>query len=179
MIYTIQDEMPNNNKIILGVSSFYLLNLIYYSYLKKSYIYLILLTSLNIASSIFWYKYEINSFFHKLDWYLAAILIIYSYIISKKLIRDFLLLISFYFLSMLFTIFNNYDIQLYCHFIYRGFIYKIIYINLFKEEDFQLYYDISKITLNTMFLSSITNNDNYDIIKYSIYTFENIFILFI
>ena len=80
---------------------------------------------------------------------------------------------------MLFTIYNRYDIQLYCHFFYRGFVYKIIYINLFKEEDFKLYYDISKITLNTIFLSSITNNDNYDIIKYSMYTFENIFILFI
>ncbi len=82
-------------------------------------------------------------------------------------------------MSMLFTIFNIYDIQLYCHFLYRGFVYKIIYINLFKEEDFKLYYDISKITLNTIFLSSITNNQNYDIIKYSIYTFENIIILFI
>lgn len=179
MIYTIQDEMPNNNKLILGVSSFYILNLIYYSYLQKSYIYLIILSFLNIASSIFWYKYEINSFFHKLDWFLATILILYSYIISKKIIKDFLLLLSFYFMSMFFTIYNIYYIQLYCHIIYRGFVYKIIYINLFKKEDYKLYYDISKIVSNTILLSLITSNDNYDIYKYSIYTFENIIILFI
>jgi hypothetical protein len=179
MLYTIQDEMPNNNKIILGASSCYLLNLIYYSYITKSYIYLFLISSVNIASSIFWYKYEVNSLSHKLDWYLATTLIIYSYIISKKIINEFLLLLSFYFMSVIFTIYNNYEMQLCCHFIYRGFIYKIVYINLFNKEDFKLYYDILKIMFNTLLLSLITTKDPYDVYKYSIYSLENIVILFV
>jgi len=58
MFYTIQDEMPINNRLILGTSSFWIINLIYYSYIHQLYFQSLLLSSITIISPLFWYYYK-------------------------------------------------------------------------------------------------------------------------
>jgi hypothetical protein len=84
MLYTTQDDMPNKNKLILGTSSYWIINLIYKSYIYELYFQSLLLTSIMIISPLFWYYYKINSIYHKLDNYLS-ILMLSSVIIQHYL----------------------------------------------------------------------------------------------
>jgi hypothetical protein len=63
MFYTIQDDMSIKNRLILGTSSFWIINLIYYSYIQNLYIQTFLLSSITIISPLFWYYYKINSIY--------------------------------------------------------------------------------------------------------------------
>lgn len=182
MLYTIQDDMPNRNKMILGTSSFWCLNMVYYFYLKKQYFQSFILLSITITSPIFWYSYEINSIAHKLDVYLSLIIFIYTIIRYQNYISfyDIVLLLHFYFLSLYLTIYKEYDFQLYAHLIYRCYYYKILYLTINDDGfDYRLYYDISKYALNSIFLISFTTNDNYNLVTYGLYSCQAIVVLFI
>jgi hypothetical protein len=180
MFYTNQDNMPNKNKLILGTSSFWILNLIYYSFLEKLYLQSLLLTSITIISPIFWYNYKINSIYHKLDNYVSILIFIYIILYNYLLLSyiDIFFIISFYYTSLLFTIYKKYNIQLCFHLLFRLYFYKIIFLTINKNNILILYYDISKYILNNIFLIIITNN-NYNLIKYILYSFQIIFILYI
>lgn len=174
--------MPNRNKMILGTSTFWVLNNIYYFYLKKHYIQSFLLSSIAIASPIFWFNYEINSIAHKFDFYLSLITFIYTIIRYRNYIyiSDIILLLHFYFLSMYLTIYKEYELQLYSHLLFRCYFYKILYLAINDDGyDYQLYYDISKFILNNMLLFTFTDNDNYNLITYGLYSSQIIIILFI
>jgi hypothetical protein len=182
MIYTIQDDMPNRNKMILGTSTFWILNSIYYFYLKQQYFQMLLLSSIAIASPIFWYNYEINSIAHKCDFYFSLITFIYTIVRYHKYIytSDIILLIKFYILSMLLTIYKEYELQLYSHLLFRCYFYKILYLAINDDGyDYRLYYDISKFILNNMFLFTFTDNNNFNLITYGLYSSQTIIILFI
>lgn len=182
MIYDIQDyDMPNINKLILGSSSFWVLNTIYYSYIKKQYFLMSLLSSISIISPIFWYNYEINSISHKLDFYLCSITFIYTIIRYYHYIHfyDIVLLINFYVLSRFFTFHKEYEFQLYSHLLFRSFFYKIIYLAINDNGfDYKLYYDLSKYFINNILLLTFTEN-NCDLITYIFYSSQIIIILFI
>jgi len=174
--------MPNRNKLILGTSTFWILNMVYYFYLKKHYFQSLLLLSVAIASPIFWFNYEINSVSHKFDFYLSLIVFIYTIVRYHKYIytSDIVLLLNFYFLSMLLTIYKEYELQLYSHLLFRCYFYKILYLAINDDGyDYRLYYDISKYGLNSLFLISFTNNDNYNLVTYGLYSCQAIIILFI
>ena len=101
MFYNTQDDMPYKNRLILGTSSFWIINLIYKSYLNQLYFQSFLLTSIVIISPLFWYYYKINSIYHKLDTYLSIIMLS-SVIIQHYLTIsyfDLFILIKFYYLS--------------------------------------------------------------------------------
>jgi hypothetical protein len=104
MFYTSQDNMPNKNKLILGTSSLWILNLIYYSFIEELYLISLLLTSVTIISSIFWYNYKINSIYHKLDNYLS-ILILINLLLSNSFnyYFEFIFMIKFYYLSIIYS----------------------------------------------------------------------------
>jgi len=182
MLYTIQDDMPNRNKMILGTSSLWILNMVYYFYIKQQYFQTFLLLSIAIASPIFWYSYEINSIAHKCDFYLSTITFIYTiiryyYYIS---ISDIFLLLKFYFLSMYLTIYKVYDFQLYAHLLFRCYFYKILYLVINDDSiDNKLYYEISKYIFNNLFLLTFTDNDNFNLTTYGLYSFQIIIVIFI
>ena len=185
--------MPNRNKMILGTSTFWVLNNIYYFYLKKHYFQSFLLSSIAIASPIFWFNYEINSVAHKFDFYLSFFTFIYTIIRYHYNIHfsDIILLINFYILSMYLTIHKEYELQLYSHLLFRCYFYKILYLAINNNDgngndngngngdDYRLYYDISKYILNNMFLFTFTDNDNYNLITYGLYSSQIIIILFV
>lgn len=182
MLYTIQDDMPNRNKMILGTSSFWILNTVYYFYLKKQYFQSFLLSSIAIASPIFWYNYEINSTAHYFDFYLSLITFIYTITRYYNYISiyDIIILIKFYFLSMYLTIHKEYEFQLYAHLLFRCYFYKILYLAINEDGfDYRLYYEMSKYIINNLFLISFTEDDNYNLISYGLYSSQTIIVLFI
>ena len=79
-IYDDTELMPNKNKIILGINSFWIFNLITISYYKELYFLTTNLFLISIASPIYWYNYKINSIFHKLDKYSVISCFIYLFI---------------------------------------------------------------------------------------------------
>ncbi len=170
--------MPNKNKLILGTSSYWIINLIYKSYIYELYFQSLLLTSIMIISPLFWYYYKINSIYHKLDNYLCISILILIIIQYYSIISyiDLFFMIKCYFLSMLFTKMKKYDIQLYCHLLFRLYFYKILYLTIDNSPFNNIIFDISKYVLNNLFLNIITTNDKFNYIKYVIYSCETIFI---
>lgn len=120
-IYDDNEIMPNKNKIILGISSFWIFNLISQSYYKKLYFLSFNLSLISIASPIYWYKYMNNSIYHKIDKYLVIALLIYLFINENfiKFISNIFFILPPYLSSSLFCINNNYNLQLYSHLQFR------------------------------------------------------------
>lgn len=177
MFYNNQDDMPYKNRLILGTSSFWIINLIYKSYLNQLYFHSFLLTSIVIISPLFWYYYKINSIYHKLDNYLS-ILMLSSVILQNYLTIsyiDLFILIKFYYMSLIFTLRKNYNIQLCCHLLFRLFFYKILFPTIDKSYD--IHYDIIKYISNNLIIFTITNNNNYSPVKYIIYSCQTIIII--
>jgi hypothetical protein len=180
MFYTNQDNMPNKNKLILGTSSFWIINLIYYTYLEELYLLNLLLTFITIISPIFWYNYKINSIIHKLDNLLSILIFIYIILYNFILLSciDIFFMLSCYFISIIFTIYKKYNIQLCFHLLFRLLFYKIIYLTINKNNITTLNNDIIKYSINNFFLIIFTNN-NYNLIKYILYSLQIVLILYI
>jgi len=180
MFYTIQDNMPNLNKLILGTSSFWILNLNYYSYVKELYFQCLLLSTISIISPLFWYDYKINSFYHKLDNLLCVLTLLYVIYNKSSLISiyNILLMFYFYYTSIIFTIYRKYYLQLYSHLLFRLYFYKIIFLSINQDQYHILNYDIKKYILNNIILILLTKND-YNLVKYIKYSLEIIIVLFI
>jgi hypothetical protein len=177
MFYNTQDNMPYKNRLILGTSSFWIINLIYKTYLYELYFQTFLLSSIVIISPLFWYYYKINSIYHKLDNYLSIIMLSFVLIKNYSSISyfDIFIMIKFYYLSLIFTLRKNYNIQLWCHLLFRLFFYKILFLTIDKTYDIN--YDIIKYISNNLFIFTITNNNNYSYIKYIIYSCQTILII--
>jgi hypothetical protein len=177
MFYNTQDNMPYKNRLILGTSSFWIINLIYKTYLYELYFQTFLLSSIVIISPLFWYYYKINSIYHKLDNYLSIIMLSFVLIKNYSSISyfDLFIMIKFYYLSLIFTLRKNYNIQLWCHLLFRLFFYKILFLTIDKTYDIN--YDIIKYISNNLFIFTITNNNNYSYIKYIIYSCQTILII--
>jgi hypothetical protein len=177
MFYNTQDNMPYKNRLILGTSSFWIINLIYKTYLYELYFQTFLLSSIVIISPLFWYYYKINSIYHKLDNYLSIIMLSFVLIKNYSSISyfDLFIMIKFYYLSLIFTLRKNYNIQLWCHLLFRLFFYKILFLTIDKTYDIN--YDTIKYISNNLFIFTITNNNNYSYIKYIIYSCQTILII--
>ena len=180
--------MPMRNRLILGTSSLWIINLIYYSYIRQLYIQTLLLSSITIISPLFWYYYKINSIYHKLDTYLSVLVLVNS-IISNSFTYylELLFILKFYYLSIIFTKRQNYNIQLGCHLIFRLFFYKMLMSNLnlnLNLNNYDITYDIIKYISNNLLLFMIVdndnNNDNHNFkYNYLLYSIENMIIIII
>jgi len=177
MFYNTQDDMPYKNRLILGTSSFWIINLIYKTYLNQLYFQSLLLSSIVIISPLFWYYYKINSIFHKLDNYLCIFML--SFVIIQNYLSisylDLFILLKFYYLSLIFTHIKKYNIQLWCHLLFRLFFYKILFLTIDKTYD--IYYDFIKYIVNNLIIITITTNNNYSAIKYIIYSCQTMLII--
>jgi len=182
MFYKTQDNMPSRNRLILGTSSFWIINLIYHSYIRQLYFQTLLLSSITIISPLFWYYYIINSFYHKLDTYLS-VLVLVNLITSNSFIYylDLLFMIKFYYLSIIFTKRQNYNIQLGCHLIFRLFFYKMLMSNLnLNLNNYNINYDIIKYISNNLLLFFMNyDNNNKFRYNYLLYSIETMIIIII
>jgi|694.fasta_scaffold83916_3 hypothetical protein len=178
MFYNTQDNMPYKNRLILGTSSFWIINLIYKTYIYELYFQSLLLTSIVIISPLFWYHYQINSIYHKFDNYLSILMLILVLINNYSSISyfDLFIMIKFYYMSLIFTHTKNYNIQLCCHLLFRLFFYKILYLTI-DDKSYDINYDIIKYISNNLFIFTITNNNKYCYMKYIIYSCQTIFVI--
>lgn len=155
--------MPEKNKIIIGASSFWILNLISHSYNKNLYILTIHLILISIFSPLYWYNYKINSIIHKLDKYIVISCFLYiclniDYINS---IINLLFIIIPYILSSIACIHNNYKLQLYSHQTFRFFAFKLIYNFIDNTNNTYLLLISSEYLLFTSYLIFIKINNFY------------------
>jgi hypothetical protein len=171
-IYDDAELMPNKNKIILGISSFWIFNLISHSYFKQLYFLTFNLSLISIASPIYWYKYKNNSIYHKFDKYLVIICLIYLFVNINiiNFLSTFIFIIPPYISSSLFSIKNNYDLQLYSHLVFRFFTFKLIYDFINNNLNYFLLITIENLIFNLYLINDIKSNSNnnyYYYIKYS------------
>ena len=151
----------DTNKIILGISSLWILPLIIHSYHCILYIFSCNLIVVIISSYIFWYNYKINSLLHKIDKYSVIFCFIYIFIYERLIyfIINSLLLLPPYIISIISSSNNNYNIQLYSHQIFRYFSFKLICdfikFSYIKFYIYSLYYNIYSI-----YLFRTINNDS-------------------
>jgi hypothetical protein len=180
-IYDDNDIMPNKNKIILSTTSFWILNLISHSYYNKLYFLTLNISLIAIASSIYWYKYKNNSIYHKCDKYLVIVCFAYLFINMNiiKFISNFICIIPPYILSSVFSIYNNYELQLYSHLIFRLFSFKLIYDFIINDINYFLIIAIENIIFNIYLINFIKNDIDNNITHYINYSFKVITIVFL
>lgn len=185
------EVMPNKNKMILSISSLWILNLLSHCYRNNLYILSFLLAPLSIISPIFWYNYKINTIYHKLDKSIVISLFIYLlqtnyyiYYHIYKLISLVSIILTFYIISIKSCINNNYELQLYSHLSFRYFTFLLLYnyiMNVNYDNDnndnnydnnnnndnnYMILITIEYIYFNNYLIKKIKNNK---IIKYMFY----------
>ena len=160
--------MSNKNKMILCISSLWILNLLSHSYLNNFNILSEILSIVSIISPLFWYNYKINSLYHKFDRILVISVFIYLILTKYYLyyhIRDFISIVSiiiiFYTISIKSCIQKNYDLQLYSHLLFRYFTFLLVYNYIMQNVN-----EIKKIK----YISLIT----LEYIIFNIYLFKKI-----
>ena len=178
-IYDDYDIMPNKNKIILGISSFWIFNLIIHSYYKQLYFLTLNLSLISIASPIYWYKYKNNSIYHKFDKYLVIICLIYLFINQNiiNFLSNFIFIIPPYISSSLFCINNNYDLQLYSHLIFRYFTFKLVYDFININLTYFLLISFENFIFNIYLINDIKHNCDNTLILYYKYSMKLIIII--
>jgi hypothetical protein len=141
-IYDDTHKMPNKNKMILSISSLWILNLLSHCYYNNLKILLFLLSILSIISPVFWYNYKVNSLYHKIDKSIVISLFIYLMQTNYYLYYHFYYLISitsiiaiFYILSIKTCIYNNYELQLYSHLSFRYFTFLLLFHYIINYND--------------------------------------------
>jgi hypothetical protein len=74
--------IPETNKYILAISSLWILTILRNSLISLNPFLSLNILSISIISPLFWYNYQINSIFHKLDkllvWIIAIINLKYA-----------------------------------------------------------------------------------------------------
>ena len=178
-IYDDDEIMPNKNKIILGISSFWIFNLISQSYYKELYFLSFNLSLISIASPIYWYIYINNSIYHKIDKYLVIILLIYLFINENfiKFLSNIIFILPPYLCSSLFCISNNYKLQLYSHLLFRFFIFKFIYEFINNNINYFLLIIFEYSLFNIYLINDIKHNCDNDLIFYIKYSTKLIIII--
>jgi hypothetical protein len=142
-IYDDTDKMPNKNKMVLSISSLWILNLLSHSYLNNYYILTFIITSISIISPLFWYNYKINSIYHKLDKNIVISMFIYLlsqtnyylYYHIYKILSLVSIILLFYLISAKSCINNNYELQLYSHLTFRYFTFLLLYYYIMNNND--------------------------------------------
>jgi hypothetical protein len=178
-IYDDNEIMPNKNKIILGISSFWIFNLISLSYYKELYFLSFNLSLISIASPIYWYIYINNSIYHKIDKYLVIILLLYLFINENfiKFISNIFFILPSYLSSSLFCIDNNYKLQLYSHLLFRFFIFKLIYDFINNNINYFLLITFEYLLFNIYLIKDIKYNCDNNLIFYIKYSTKLIIII--
>ena len=179
-IYDDTELMPNKNKIILGINSFWILNLITISYYKELYFLTTNLFLISIASPIYWYNYKINSIFHKLDKYSVISCFIYLFINESfyKILFNLFFIIPSYLLSSILCINKNYNLQLYLHLLFRYFTFVLLY-NYIDNNNDNNYIFLIKIEyiLYNIYLCNNTYNSDKKLLTYLKHSIELITIV--
>jgi len=167
--------IPEKNKYILGISSLWILLLFNNSLLLSLNIIL-----LSIISPIFWYKYEINSIYHKLDKLLVWTMILLN--IKNALIKLYIstsiilfsLIIFFYYLSEIFIIKRKFKYQILSHLLFRYFFFIWIYLTIFNNL-----YNIPYITFGYIFHNYYLylRIYKYDLYNYLYYLYQLLFFI--
>jgi hypothetical protein len=134
--------MPNKNKMVLSISSLWILNLLSHCYYNNLKFLLFLLSILSIISTVFWYNYKVNSLYHKIDKSIVISLFIYLIQTNYYLYFHFyyfILITSiiavFYILSIKTCIYNNYELQLYSHLSFRYFTFLLLFHYIINYND--------------------------------------------
>lgn len=160
--------LPNKNRLILGVSSCWIIILIDKAIIIKDYISVLLLTNITIASLLFWYKYTYNSFYHYNDVY--SVKIYGCYLLYKSYNNfDYLLAIKIkiilllYLLSYYFTIIKKYNLQLLSHLLFRFIFFTWSYnsLSLSYSLSFPLLLPIIHFGHNYYLYMNVSNINNY------------------
>lgn len=163
-IYNDTQLMPYKNKSINSVSSLWVLNLVSHSYFNNLNILTLQLFLISIFSSIFWYNYKINSIMHKLDKYTVISLFLYLSLNINYItfINNLCLIIPPFILSSISCIYNNYNIQLYSHQLFRYFAFKMIYNYININNDYYFLLITNEYILFTLYIyNTIIKNYKY------------------
>jgi hypothetical protein len=83
------------------------------------------------------------------------------------------------FSSVFFSIYNNYDLQLYSHLIFRFFSFKLIYDFIINDINYFLIIAIENIIFNIYLINFIKNDIDNNITHYIKYSFKVITIVFL
>lgn len=149
-IYDDIEIMPNKNKIIINVSSLWILNLVSHSY--NNNLNFLTLHLILIISPLFQYnKYILISCFIYL-WFNMNYLIF---------IKNLFFIIPPFILTSIANVDNNYTLELYSHQIYLFFIFKLFY------DYINISYNYFLIISTEYILYLISIND-YNTYKYSL-----------
>lgn len=175
-IYDDSKIMPEKNKIIIGVSSFWVLNLISHSYYNNLNILTFHLILISIFSPLFWYNYNINNIFHKLDKYIVISCFTYLWFNMNYIIfiTNLLFVIPPFILSSIACVDNNYKLQLYSHQIFRFFAFKIIFIYI---DTISFYYFLLIAFEYILFTLYLISFDEITYKNFYIHSFEIISII--
>jgi hypothetical protein len=130
--------IPETNKYILAISSLWILTILRNSLISLNPFLSLNILSISIISPLFWYNYQINSIFHKLDkllvWIIAIINLkyaIYQLYISITILL-FSLIIYFFYLSEYFIIKKKFKHQLISHLLFRYFFFTWVYLTYYN-----------------------------------------------
>jgi hypothetical protein len=146
-IYDDIEIMPNKNKIIINISSLWILNLVSHSYNNNLNFLTLHLILISIISPLFQYnKYILISCFIYL-WFNMNYLIF---------IKNLFFIIPPFILTSIANVDNNYTLQLYSHQIYLFFIFKLFYDYINISYNYFLIISTEYI-LYTLYLISIND----------------------
>jgi hypothetical protein len=130
--------IPETNKYILAISSLWILTILRNSLISLNPFLSLNILSISIISPLFWYNYQINSIFHKLDkllvWIIAIINLkyaIYQLYISITILL-FSLIIYFFYLTEYFIIKKKFKHQLISHLLFRYFFFVWVYLTYYN-----------------------------------------------
>ncbi len=152
--------LPEKNRLILGVSTSWIILLIEKALIIREYISIILLTNIMITSILFWYNYKINSFNHYLDKTLTKIYGIYLFYKDIDIIKINGILL-FYLLSNYLSFKRRYNLQLLSHLLFRYIFFIWGYLNLNTNNNELQLTSIGYFTHNYYLYKIVKNNNNY------------------
>ena len=168
------NNIPEENKLILGVSSLWISTLIYYSYINQLYLFMFLLSNIVIASPLYWYKHITYSYLYFYDLsfvYIYGILLFY-YSLYKF---NFYILFIKVSLVLLFYSFSDYylkkqlfHLQLLSHLTFRYifFIWSYLYINNNINNHYLLFVTINYFLYNYYLYKTIKKYNSYIYLKH-------------
>lgn len=150
------DKTPQENKIILGVSSMWIYILINQSYIYQSYFMVFLFLNMIIASPLYWYHHNMYSYSYYYDLTsvsIYGIILFYNTLILYNLYILSIfsgLVLFFYYLSDYYLHKQLYTYQLLCHILFRYifFIWSYLYINNFDKYLYLTFISINYFLYN-------------------------------
>lgn len=150
------DNIPTENKLILGTSSLWISTLIYQSYIRELYILSFLLLNIIIASPLYWYTHIVNSYLYTYDSSIVSLYGVILFFYSNYTYNITILLLKIGFILLFYTLSDYYykrsiyNYQLLCHILFRYifFIWSYMYINNFKNIEYLLFITMNYFSYN-------------------------------